>query len=172
MLRSFFLFGLLNLFDGVEWCVFQFLVVDDDVMQCSLIMVVVRQVGYEVSVVLFVVDVIEKLCGVCFDCVMFDFVLEDGDGIDVLCEMVVVKFGGVVIVISGMDGKCCSVVCSFVCLVGIELQSLLKLFDFVVLCISFVNFGKMVMGFFVMYIWGGVVVDVIVEWYCVQFGRL
>jgi DNA-binding NtrC family response regulator len=110
-----------------------------------------------------VAEAIEKLRTARFDCVTLDLVLEDGDGMDVLGEMAKAKFGGAVIVVSGMDGKRRSAARSFARSVGIELQSLPKPLDLAALRISLANLGKTAMGLPAIHTWGGVASDAIVE---------
>jgi hypothetical protein len=80
-----------------------------------------------------------------------------------LGEMAKAKFGGAVIVVSGMDGKRRSAARSFARSVGIELQSLPKPLDLAALRISLANLGKTAMGLPAIHTWGGIATDEIVE---------
>lgn len=141
----------------------QLLVVDDDATQRMLISSAARQAGHAITVAKSCAEAIQQVRIAQFDCVTLDLMLGDGDGVEVLQAMAVVKFTGSVIVISGMNAARRIAARAYARSLGIELQSLPKPVDLAALRICLANLCKTTMGLPVMHTWGGVEVDGVAE---------
>ena len=145
--------------DGGERRPLRLLIVDDDAAQRTLVALAAKRAGHAVTLVQSCAEAIRQVESARFDCVTLDLLLEDGDGLDVLKAMADAKFGGSLIVVSGMDAARRIAARSFARSLGIELQSLPKPVDLAALRICLANLGKTAMGLPVIHTWGGVAAD-------------
>ncbi|MBV9558973.1 MAG: response regulator [Bradyrhizobium sp.] len=140
----------------------QLLIVDDDATQRRLISVAARQAGHAVSLAESCTEAIEQIGARQFDCVTLDLMLTDGDGVKVLQVMSEAKFGGSVIMISGMESARRSAARLYARSLGIDLQSLPKPLDLAALRICLANLGKAAMGLPIRHTWGGIATEDVV----------
>ena len=151
--------------DGAERRSLQLLIVDDDPVQRALISSAAKQAGHSVTLAQSCSEAINQIRIAQFDCVTLDLMLEDGDGVDVLKAMAEAKFGGSVIIISGMEAPLRIAARAHAGSLGMELQSLPKPADLGALRVCLANLRKTAMGLPVMHTWGGVAVDHVTEEY-------
>jgi len=149
--------------DGGERRPLQLLIVDDDIAQRTLVALAAKQAGHAVTLARSCAEAIWQIETTRFDCITLDLLLEDGDGLDVLKAMADAKFGGSLIVISGMNAARRIAARSFARSLGIKMQSLPKPLDLAALRISLANLSKTAMDLPVVHIWGGVAADSVAE---------
>jgi two-component system chemotaxis response regulator CheY len=140
----------------------QLLIVDDDAIQRRLISVAARQAGHIITLAESCAEAIEQIGTHQFDCVTLDLMLTDGDGLTVLQAMSESRFGGSVIMISGMEAARRSAARLYARSLGIDLQSLPKPVDLAALRVCLANLSKAAMGLPIRHTWGGIATEDVV----------
>ena len=144
-----------DLDDGAARRSLRLLIVDDDIVQQELMRRAAGTSKFEMAIAGSCGEAIRHLEADCFDCVILDLELADGDGVEVCRAMVRTGYSGALIIISGTDSRRRSAARAYARSLGIVAQGLPKPVDLSSLRVCLANLSQDIQGLPAIHDWGG-----------------